>query len=219
MRSPSSGLAGTRPNLDGAVRDEDTFVLGDEDYSDCEQEQGLDATALEADTFMSTTVPPVPPVAPVAKVESTTLEDKPMEPPVPKYHIAPSDTLQGIVLRFGLDSGLPIGIETPEQEATRKADREKEKAEKKLQTMVKEVDWRVAKAYVALADDDVEELEERERWERKRKEMGGDGPTWKSNLQERAIARYLDDDEWEAQQRGGKASSTEKGGPIRKWWS
>jgi len=69
----------------------------------------------------------------------------------------------------------------------------RERAEKRLQTLTKEVDWHVAKAYVALADD-AEEVDE---YDQKRKEVGYPGNT-SSSLEERAIGRYLDDDEWEA---------------------
>lgn len=76
----------------------------------------------------------------------------------------------------------------------------RERAEKKLQTLTKEVDWRVAKAYVALADD----AHEQETFSTKRKEIGvsrtiSDART-ATGLEALAIERYLDDDEWEAEQ-------------------
>lgn len=80
-----------------------------------------------------------------------------------------------------------------------------EKAEKRLQTLTKEVDWQIAKAYVALEDD----AEETGEYDRKLKE-GGLPNRFPSNLEERAIAKYLDDDEWEANARkdGGKVGVT-----------
>ena len=71
----------------------------------------------------------------------------------------------------------------------------RERAEKRLQTLTKEVDWRVAKVYVALAD----EPGEAEEFDRKLKEGGVSGA--QSNLEARAIGIYLDDDEWEERNR------------------
>lgn len=78
--------------------------------------------------------------------------------------------------------------------------RDRERAEKRLQTITKEVDWRVAKAYVALAEDEDEEV--RTYHDLKQKEMkpnisGGQG----SNLELMALDRYLEDEEWEARER------------------
>lgn len=76
--------------------------------------------------------------------------------------------------------------------------RERERAEKRLQTLTKEVDWRVAKAYVALADgSDVDadsSIVEGKEGLRKRHPGGSNG------LEGRAIDRYLDDEEWEAKE-------------------
>ncbi|KAG6909962.1 hypothetical protein DXG01_014231 [Tephrocybe rancida] len=263
VRSPPLGstpLLG-RPNLDGAMRDEDTFVLGDGDDSDYEDEK-------EGDSSFSPDVPSTTPLNPQGTfqtvsvtAETTVNEDAEapitLEPAPLKYYIAQSDTLQGIVLRYGLDghelcrlnnlppstlrttphllhtrrflilppsarkAGVPVNQETPEQAAAREASQGKERAEKRLQTLTKEVDWRVAKAYVALADDPVEEVEEQEEWERKRKESGSGSSARPSNLEDRAIRKYLDDDEWEENQRrqGSKASLSEKaGGSSRRWW-
>ena len=72
----------------------------------------------------------------------------------------------------------------------------RERAEKKLQMLTKEVDWRVAKAYVALADDE----EEQEEFYAKQKELG-DGGSSATGLESLAIGRYLDDEEWETGER------------------
>ena len=85
----------------------------------------------------------------------------------------------------------------------------RERAEKKLQTLTKEVDWRVAKAYVALADD----VEEREVVGYKRKEMFGrkKGAGSSEPLDELAIERYLEDEEWEAEERkAGRSPQVQK---------
>jgi hypothetical protein len=96
--------------------------------------------------------------------------------------------------------GLPQD-ENEEELQKREARIQRERAEKRLQTLTKEVDWRIAKAYVALADD----TEETEEYDWKRKEGGLPGGS-SSNLEERAIGRYLDDEDWEANVRrdGGK---------------
>ena len=62
--------------------------------------------------------------------------------------------------------------------------------------LTKEVDWRVAKAYVALADDE----EEQEEFHAKQKELGEGGPS-AAGLESLAIGRYLDDEEWETGER------------------
>ncbi|KAG6861352.1 hypothetical protein C0995_001085 [Termitomyces sp. Mi166 len=261
--SPTPDLSlgpGACSNLDGAVRDENTFVLGDEDDSDYEDEKEGDPTLVSnADTSLFTQNTPRAniqgslqerPTMLRTEEEGTrpdTLESSPL-----KYYITQTDTLQGIVLRFGLDghevcrlnnlppstlkttphllhtrrylilppykAGLPVAKESPEQMAAREAEWGKERAEKRLQTLMKETDWYVAKAYVALADDPVEEIEEQEEWERKRKEYGNDVGAGSSNLEERAIRKYLDDDEWEAAQHEGGAKPCGKGGILKSWW-
>lgn len=76
----------------------------------------------------------------------------------------------------------------------------RERAEKRLQTLTKEVDYRVAKAYVALADDP----QEQEMFSAKNKETAvsaiNSGVSMGRGLEALAIGRYLDDDEWEAEQ-------------------
>lgn len=68
---------------------------------------------------------------------------------------------------------------------------------KKLQTLTKEVDWRIARAYVALADDE----QEQELFASKRKEMAPRSPAYTgSTLETLAIEQYLDDLEWEAEE-------------------
>ncbi len=88
-------------------------------------------------------------------------------------------------------------------DAAYEARRAREKAEKRLQTLTKEVDWRVAKAYVAFAEHGEDEDEE---WldakQSEKKVVVRDPFTGaESNLEARAIDRYMDDDVWEAQER------------------
>jgi hypothetical protein len=67
-----------------------------------------------------------------------------------------------------------------------------------LQILTKEVDWRVAKAYVAIADDPDEAVE----FVGKLKESGGrcTQVAAGSSLEVMAVGRYLDDEEWEQEQ-------------------
>ena len=74
--------------------------------------------------------------------------------------------------------------------------------------MTKEVDWRVAKAYVAIAQDsDSSELGKKERKEnyevslRKTLVSESEGPSQKGVLESEAIDRYLEDAEWEERER------------------
>jgi len=128
MRSPGLTLnseSNSNLNIDGAVRDEDTFVLGedDDDYSDNDEiaEGQETADSLPA----STSVLPPPPydstsIAPLldSKVRTQELElQQHLEGSIPnesensqkmrtvpyKYYINRNDTLQGLALRFGLD--------------------------------------------------------------------------------------------------------------------
>lgn len=81
----------------------------------------------------------------------------------------------------------------------------RERAEKRLQTLTKEVDWRVAKVYVALAD--TPELDAD-----KLMDEGKEGNVKRkldiSGLEGRAVDHYMDDAEWEERERreGRKAS-------------
>jgi hypothetical protein len=104
----------------------------------------------------------------------------------------------------------------------------RERAERGVQTLMKEVDWRVAKAYVALADD----ADERDAHHSKLKEMGStarlcrpaalgkshaDGSSdTTSELEILAVERYLDDDEWEAEERRAGRRPEAMSFPLRK---
>jgi hypothetical protein len=97
----------------------------------------------------------------------------------------------------------------------------RERAEKRFAFVTKEVDYRVAKAYVAIADefgDDESDFPRgeiaNEREEKKEKKfwtttedgrVGGRGSN--RSLEARAIDRYLDDEEWEQQElKAGRSS-------------
>lgn len=100
---------------------------------------------------------------------------------------------------------LPPTSKPPPEDPELAEARRVERAEKLLQTVTKEVDWRVAKAYVALAQDsDPFAKEKPARWERSLQGIPGSvsGGSSQRNVPESdAIERYLEDAEWEEQER------------------
>jgi hypothetical protein len=84
--------------------------------------------------------------------------------------------------------------------------RKRERAAKQFQFVTKEVDWGVAKTYVALADDPDLDVA----YGMKRKEMGR--PSSGDNRTGMAVDQYLDDEEWEREQL--KAGITPKVAPF-----
>jgi len=202
-------------NINGAVRDQDTFILGDDDEDEDEDGEApppyLEQTSSQA--------------------QEPDLSENSGSPH--EYLIQPSDTLHGIALRFGVDgrelcrlNNLPpstlnitphlLHTRTvltlppsarlndrdgnsllPSGDKQRAVRRTRERAEKRLQTITKEVDWRVAKAYVALAED-----EDLTQYDLKRKEMHiAKATTRDSSLDQMALDGYLEDNEWEARER------------------
>ena len=83
------------------------------------------------------------------------------------------------------------------------ARRARERARKRFQFVTKEVDWRVAQAYVALADDEAGPSDRtslnRKAFEKEKDEPAQDPPS--TRLEGRAVDSYLDDDEWEEHER------------------
>ncbi|KAG9045042.1 hypothetical protein FS837_007145 [Tulasnella sp. UAMH 9824] len=146
-----------------------------------------------------------------------------------EYWIKPGDTLVGIALKFGVDgrllckmNALPPSTLTvtphllhtrttlvlpptsrtpsppPPDLQERLEQRAKERAAKRFQFVTKEVDHSIARAYVALADgnsnEDLSEV-------KKKFTPGSSASNAAQGLEGRAVDRYLEDDEWEAQQR------------------
>lgn len=120
--------------------------------------------------------------------------------------------------------------ETPQDNEERDARLARDRAEKRLAVLTKEVDWRVAKAYVALADDPDEAAE----YEAKSKEAGGPSmhrPAGHAALHVAAMNKYLDDDEWEQEERRqGRTVSIQRfpffesrngkvGDEQKNWWT
>jgi len=88
----------------------------------------------------------------------------------------------------------PATSQTPEEEKDRRA---RERAEKRLQTLTKEVDYRVARTYVALAAD----TECCDRRKRKEDSSATGSKLSKASLEALAVDQYLDDEEWERGER------------------
>ncbi|KAJ7363925.1 hypothetical protein DFH08DRAFT_1015485 [Mycena albidolilacea] len=212
-------VVGAGRNLDGALRDEDTFAIGDDEDDDSDPSE-LPQYSAE------------PPTAPATVPAESSPAAAPSE-----YYIKRGDTLQGIALRFGVDgrtlcrlNNLPPSTlsTTPHLLHTRTSlalppsalaklrasdaapvspaearAREVSRAGKRLQTLTKETDSHVARAYIALAEDP----EDAASFALKQKELGAPAAAASSSLAAVAADRYLDDLEWEAEQlRAGSAA-------------
>ncbi|CCL98172.1 uncharacterized protein FIBRA_00166 [Fibroporia radiculosa] len=98
-----------------------------------------------------------------------------------------------------------------QEDAEHRVRRTRERAEVRLQTLTKEVDWKVAKAYVAVADiiDDDPDTSGKttthegalEKLKIRQASSSADATNGEGNLEQRAIDQYLDDEEWEARER------------------
>ncbi|KAF8340592.1 uncharacterized protein EI90DRAFT_2887234, partial [Cantharellus anzutake] len=143
-----------------------------------------------------------------------------------RYYIQPGDTLSGISLRFGFDGrklarlnklppstlnttphllhtrqflNLPSNISlpaTPPLPPGEEERRARERTEKRFAFVTKEIDYRIAKAYVALAEQD-----DHSKSEVMAKEGGKSAGNVGSSLESRAVDAYLDDTEWEEEER------------------
>ena len=242
-------------NVDGAVRDEDVFVVGDEDEDDDGASKIHDGEATQAPGMVS------PPSEGTRPLQLDIGDNRPCADPDKRdeatdsnqgsagtYYIRPDDTLLGISLRLGVDvsatTSLPLPIEhstthqgrtlcklndlppstlrttphllhtrtylvlpqshpqqrhttsdvAPEEEARRMRVR----AQVAFQQVKKEMDDGIAEAYVALAEDGDSEPDFASlKAEGEKKESRRVGRT----VEERALDRYLDDDEWERRER------------------
>ncbi|KAI5982264.1 hypothetical protein EDD15DRAFT_2181179 [Pisolithus albus] len=225
-------------NVDGALRDNDMFVLGDDDEEEnhnAEHKPPGDTGTPNIKTSPSHLTPHEPiidytsssqiPTGPGPPSEQTSSS---YEAVPPLYHLKRGDTLQGIALRLNLNGHelcrlnnlpmstltttphllhtrtsirLPPGTRLQHSSAPISVDPEaqdraaRERAEKRLQVVAGEADWRVAKAYVALADDPEADV----LFDAKCKELGTDVNG--SGLEARALDMYLEDEEWEKEQR------------------
>lgn len=129
------------------------------------------------------------------------------------------------------------------RDAEREAARARERAEKRMQTVTKEADWRIAKAYVALASlssdhDETQTMKAKEGIQAvdeqslPTKSVPREGVA-SGSLEAQAVNHYLDDEEWEQRERGAGrgvvipkfplSEGTRRLGQIEKrtrsWWS
>jgi len=98
----------------------------------------------------------------------------------------------------------PTSKPPPDDQALDEA-RRVERAQKRLQTVTKEIDWSVAKAYVAIAQgSDSSEMPEKKSGNREgclQKTPDSESGGTSQRVAYEAIDRYLDDTEWEEQER------------------
>jgi hypothetical protein len=244
-------------NVDGAVRDEDVFIVGDEDEDEAsEMHDGQAAKTPGGIQPPSEVVKPLTPdisVKPSADPNQSDSTGPDSDQGSPgRYFIRPDDTLLGISLRLGIDvsaylrvfplrSELSIAYQGrtlcklndlppstlrttphllhtrtflvlpqshPQQHANdtndvspeKEAQRERARAQVAFQRVTKETDDGVAQAYVALAAEDSESgsdvipLKAEGEKAVSRRVVG-------RTIEERAVDRYLDDDEWERRER------------------
>lgn len=204
-------------NVDGAVRDEDVFVVGDEELD----EQVLEMNDGEAVQIAST--PPNAQLTDVTRGDSEKPPDGDQGSPG-RYYIRPDDTLLGISLRLGINgrvlcklNDLPpstlnttpyllhtrtflILPESHSRHATNAPSAEDDtrqtrvRAQIALQRVTKETDWGIVQAYVALAEDSDSEPD---MTSLKIEGEKSQSPRRGTTLEERAVDLYLDDDEWE----------------------
>lgn len=105
-------------------------------------------------------------------------------------------------LRTPIPSPLSSQLFDAEDEAQRAKARAIERAQKRFQFVTKEVDWRVARAYIALEDNDEStDNGDMKEWVKgeKRSTLEGSNAT-AVGVENRAVDRYLDDDEWEREE-------------------
>ncbi|KAJ3996180.1 hypothetical protein F5050DRAFT_1571999 [Lentinula boryana] len=262
-----------RVNIDGAVRDEDTFVLGDDEHDDTDSdEEGAPPPPYLGQYSAQSSSSAVQPTDRQHTNSQFNLPvDIKMDTNAPnhssEYHIQRGDTVLGIALRFGVNgrelcrlnklppstlSTTPHLLHTrtvltlpasahlkdkngqdlvppnssdvdTERQRLRAVRRTRERAAKRLQTVTKEVDWRVAKAYIAIAEqEDVDGF--RTQYDLKQKEVNV-GPNFRnaaggqaSNLELLALDKYFEDDEWEAtERREGRSSDSSRIPPFQKF--
>lgn len=113
--------------------------------------------------------------------------------------------------------GAELASTSTSEDAEHSARRARERAQQRLQNLTKERDWRVAQAYVALADLDaaadnaaspssttaigVDCTSEKTADRLRKRHAITDANSGESSLDARALDRYLDDDEWEEHER------------------
>ncbi|OCH95419.1 hypothetical protein OBBRIDRAFT_788307 [Obba rivulosa] len=287
MKAKGDALGAARTlNVDGSVRDEDVFVLGDDDADETDD----DGLAEESHSTPPPAYTDSPSVADAAQAahsdpaagmqspgdasaetsgsEATDVDAGTSTRSMPsKYYIQPRDTLLGIALKVGVNGHtlcrinnlppstlrttphllhtrtyltLPSSVTVPSQSAVESpevaARRMRERAQARLQSLAKEPDWRVAQAYVAVAEvpDSAEDVKRKEGTSLRKRSVKACATSTSEaqetqDLEERVLDRYMDDNEWEERERRGGRNVTLQGFPYfrarpeaeksrRSWW-
>lgn len=217
-------------NLDGGVKDHDLFALGDDDDEDSEDEDvSMDeaiggrfprsATPTPPDvvqtTFPLPKTPPPPPITDPAPTPPVQSEDpQPSKPTAPAvYRLRRGDTLTGIALRFRLDAmelcrlnNLPTTTlsTTPHLLHTRTTILLCPTSKSPTEDSELPEARRVERAEKRLQMDPDSSKEKSDAWEvnyGKIPDPALGGSSQKGVLESDAIGRYLEDMEWEEEER------------------
>ncbi|KAF8532186.1 hypothetical protein JB92DRAFT_2689461 [Gautieria morchelliformis] len=219
---PNVHVARPGPSGQSENQERTIFVLGDSD----DEEADTNTLDVPPPYMGAAEITPTPFIDETRVADSIDVEIADGEGSNPsKYCIQPGDSLRGIALRYGIDgrkicqiNSLPFSTlsTTPHLLHTRRwlnlpptgrpmlppdpkilEAHNRERAEKRFQFVTKEIDWRVAKAYVALAEDEDDSTKTKESIQATIK-----APEQRT-LEAKAVDQYLDDGEWETGQTGG----------------
>ncbi|KAF7312348.1 LysM domain-containing protein [Mycena indigotica] len=196
-------------NVDGGVLDEETFVVGDDEEDDT---GGVEHSNTQPSSIEHLDSLPVGPGDKYFVKRNDTLRGIALRFRVDgrllcQLNNLPPSTLSTtphllhtrafLTLPPSAHSQMQASDTRPnsDEERAREVRRTRERAEKRLQTLTKEVDWRVAKMYVALADDPAST----DAFRLKQKELSAAASS-AITLEDMAVDQYLEDLEWEADQ-------------------
>ncbi|KAH9068429.1 hypothetical protein EDB83DRAFT_2506075 [Lactarius deliciosus] len=181
-------------NVDGAVRDEDVFVVGDEDS----EEHVLETNGNQVspgryyiqpdDTLLGISLRLGINGRALCKLNNlppSTLNTTPYLLHTRTFLVLPESHLQHA-------TSAPSVEEDARQTRVR--------AQIALQRVTRETDWGIAQAYVALAEDSDSKPDVMSLKLEGEKSQRGNGRAPRRTLEERAVDLYLDDDEWECRE-------------------
>ncbi|KAJ3874022.1 hypothetical protein F5051DRAFT_462792 [Lentinula edodes] len=222
-------------NINGAVRDEDTFVLGEDEDDEDLSGEGTPPPPYPEQTSSKSSSPPAqadgqPTPQSISSAEITTKLNSSNYHNSSQYYIQRGDTVHGIALCFGVDGRelcrlnklppstlsttphlfhtrtvltLPAFARLKDQNGHSLLYSPSDDAEETLRAVRRareQVDWRVAKAYIALAEDEAVEDSGRQ-YDLKKKRAGNAVGGQASDVELRALDMYFEDDEWEVRAR------------------
>ncbi|CUA76042.1 hypothetical protein RSOLAG22IIIB_02049 [Rhizoctonia solani] len=224
---------GDRPSVQhGRDNEAETFIIAD---SEDDEDSELSSKSKRIESGAADARPPTTP-------ETSGFSEMPDRalPQSSTYYIKPRDTVTGIALKHGIDPRqlcrlnklpastltttphllhtrttlqLPPGSRAPSPPPPdlleRLEARAKERAGKAFQAITKETDWGVAQSYVALLDTEDEEIKE---GKRRMVDLSS-----RDGRQALAVDRYLDDNDWEEEQRKAGLSPRIEPFPFFSW--